>query len=394
MALLTFAMASFLLLPTSDGASDHGRADRAADLDASRRRLLAPGRPRLPLARPRCRRDPARLPRRRAAAGGAGNLRHRHAGAATRCSVNGTIGGTASAKWRFFQEDEQPLEGKVSAIGLEHGALPGHSRFADPAGRAGRHPQADVALRAVLGAGRRALPGAVPRRLRSLLLPLPAPDAAAAGRARRRRRRLSHRPRQAETRRRRRGRSSPARWWSPSCRCGSSTRRWQDNYTQASFETYDDLEQMALDLNTIIRPDQTLATHDIGAVGYFGKFQMLDMVGLVNAEVIPYHENRTFPRYFDVVGAGLPAGLPGVGPLVPCTSAPGPASGALPAGQVLPRRADSRLAVRPLSRARQRPLGSSRAGPALRPAQARSAPSPPRSRRRAPTRRRRSPPSL
>jgi hypothetical protein len=56
---------------------------------------------------------------------------------------------------------------------------------------------------------------------------------------------------------------------------------------------------MALDLNTIIKPDETLATHDIGAVGYFADYKVLDLVGLVNADAIKYHKNRTLAQYID-----------------------------------------------------------------------------------------------
>ena len=38
---------------------------------------------------------------------------------------------------------------------------------------------------------------------------------------------------------------------------------------------------MPKDMNRIIRPNQTVAVHDIGAVGYFGDFKVLDLVGLV-----------------------------------------------------------------------------------------------------------------
>jgi hypothetical protein len=78
-------------------------------------------------------------------------------------------------------------------------------------------------------------------------------------------------------------------------------QRWRDVYAQASRETLYDLEAMALDLNTIVGPDETLAAHDIGALGYFADFRVLDMVGLVNDDVIPYHEDRDFATYFNQV---------------------------------------------------------------------------------------------
>ena len=76
---------------------------------------------------------------------------------------------------------------------------------------------------------------------------------------------------------------------------------WRDLYAQASRETLNDLEGMVLDLNTIVKPDETLAAHDIGALGYLADFKVIDMVGLVNDEVIPYHENRNFAAYFNKV---------------------------------------------------------------------------------------------
>ncbi len=73
--------------------------------------------------------------------------------------------------------------------------------------------------------------------------------------------------------------------------------RWHDIYYASSTETYQNLEAMAKDLNTIIKPDQTLATHDIGAVGYFADYKVLDLVGLVNADAIKYNADREIPAY-------------------------------------------------------------------------------------------------
>lgn len=67
---------------------------------------------------------------------------------------------------------------------------------------------------------------------------------------------------------------------------------WRNNTTQAVIETRNDLADMAQQLNTLIRPNETLATHDIGAVGYFGHFKVLDLVGLVNPEAVDYHARR------------------------------------------------------------------------------------------------------
>jgi hypothetical protein len=77
--------------------------------------------------------------------------------------------------------------------------------------------------------------------------------------------------------------------------------RWQEVYRQAATETYRDLEAMARELNSLIAPHEVLATHDIGAVGYFAEYQVLDLVGLVNEDVLEYHESRTVHRYLDLV---------------------------------------------------------------------------------------------
>ena len=74
-----------------------------------------------------------------------------------------------------------------------------------------------------------------------------------------------------------------------------------DIYTPASDETYTSLEAMAKDLNTIVQPDQTLATHDIGAVEYFADYKVIDLVGLANEDVIPYHKGRHIVDYIDKV---------------------------------------------------------------------------------------------
>ena len=75
--------------------------------------------------------------------------------------------------------------------------------------------------------------------------------------------------------------------------------RHRDLYKQAAAETYADLRAMAIDLNSIIGPNEVLATHDIGAVGYFADYQILDIVGLVNPKVIPYHEGRRLKKYIE-----------------------------------------------------------------------------------------------
>jgi hypothetical protein len=71
-------------------------------------------------------------------------------------------------------------------------------------------------------------------------------------------------------------------------------------YSQASFETRTQLATMAQDLNTIVAPNEVLATHDIGAVGYYADYQVLDMVGLVNPEVEPYQKDRRIKEYLEL----------------------------------------------------------------------------------------------
>jgi hypothetical protein len=75
--------------------------------------------------------------------------------------------------------------------------------------------------------------------------------------------------------------------------------RWRGIYKESAFETAVDLEAMARDLNTIVQPNQVLAAHDIGAVAYYADYQVLDLVGLVNPKVIPYHKDRRVREYLE-----------------------------------------------------------------------------------------------
>ncbi len=52
-------------------------------------------------------------------------------------------------------------------------------------------------------------------------------------------------------------------------------------------------------MNELVQPNEVVATHDIGAVGYYGKFPVLDIVGLVNPDVIPYHKRRDVKTYLE-----------------------------------------------------------------------------------------------
>jgi hypothetical protein len=76
---------------------------------------------------------------------------------------------------------------------------------------------------------------------------------------------------------------------------------YRDVYADTSLETLRDLEVMARDLNTIIEPDETLAAHDIGAIGYFSDYKVIDLVGLVNPDALEYHNGRRLAEYLDEV---------------------------------------------------------------------------------------------
>lgn len=54
-------------------------------------------------------------------------------------------------------------------------------------------------------------------------------------------------------------------------------------------------------LNRLVPPGQSIATHDIGAIGYFTQRPVFDLVGLVNPDVVDYHEGRRLREYVDQV---------------------------------------------------------------------------------------------
>ncbi|HEU0075026.1 MAG TPA: hypothetical protein VFS30_13570 [Dehalococcoidia bacterium] len=214
--------------------------------------------------------------------------------------VNGTLTGTGSAKWRFFQEDEQPLTDKVSVataqIGLLAGTVVPLILLAALAARRRETVLFALFWAPVLIAYVLLFPGGLAHyfyRYQHPVLPLLAVLAGGGGAflitlA------LSQRDYVVK------GLVALALIVAL-VPIGSEYRHWRDVYGQASRETRDDLEAMALDLNTIVKPDETLAAHDIGALGYFADFRVLDMVGLVNDDVIPYHEGRDFATYFNQV---------------------------------------------------------------------------------------------
>lgn len=77
--------------------------------------------------------------------------------------------------------------------------------------------------------------------------------------------------------------------------------RWRTVvYSQASYETRVNLAAMAQELNSIVKPNEVLATHDIGAVGYYADYQVLDLVGLVNPAVLPYQKDRRVKEYLEL----------------------------------------------------------------------------------------------
>lgn len=60
------------------------------------------------------------------------------------------------------------------------------------------------------------------------------------------------------------------------------------------------------------KPDDLIAAHDIGALGYFGGRDILDLAGLVSPEVIPFiREEHELAKYLDNKGADLLVTFPG-----------------------------------------------------------------------------------
>jgi hypothetical protein len=213
--------------------------------------------------------------------------------------VSDTLGGTASAKLRFFQEYDQPLQQRISVVGDNVGLFAGPLfpllalGFAAPRRRElivfALFWVPVVATYTVL------FPGGLLHyffRYQHPVLPL---LAALAG-----------------------GGTAQIIWYAvrrdvvvklvvaaalvvAAVPVWQQYQRWRDIYTEASLETHDDLAAMAQELNQIIQPGQVLATHDIGAVGYFGDYEVLDLVGLVNSDVIRFHKGRHVADYVDAV---------------------------------------------------------------------------------------------
>ena len=214
--------------------------------------------------------------------------------------VNGDLTGTASAKWRFFQEDKQPFADKVSIASSQIGLFLGPviSLVALAALVARRKETVLFALFwvPVVVAYVLLFPGGLAHyfyRYQHPVLPLLA-VLAGGGAAYLITLALSHRDYVVKA-------LVLAALVVALVPMAKQYQHWRDVYGQASRETKNDLEAMVLDLNTIVQPDQTLAAHDIGALGYLADFHVLDMVGLVNPDVIPYHKDRNFVTYFNQV---------------------------------------------------------------------------------------------
>ncbi len=58
---------------------------------------------------------------------------------------------------------------------------------------------------------------------------------------------------------------------------------------------------MALYLRDAVPPGGTIATHDIGTIGYYSERKVIDLVGLINPDVIEYHDGRRLRTYVDEV---------------------------------------------------------------------------------------------
>ena len=50
--------------------------------------------------------------------------------------------------------------------------------------------------------------------------------------------------------------------------------------------------------------DVAIATHDIGAIGYFSQRDVIDLVGLVNPDVVDFHDGRQLREYVEIVQPG------------------------------------------------------------------------------------------
>jgi hypothetical protein len=58
---------------------------------------------------------------------------------------------------------------------------------------------------------------------------------------------------------------------------------------------------MAKYLRDELPADATIATHDIGIIGYYSEHEIIDLVGLVNPDVVEYHDGRRVRVYLEDV---------------------------------------------------------------------------------------------
>lgn len=58
---------------------------------------------------------------------------------------------------------------------------------------------------------------------------------------------------------------------------------------------------LALYLRDVVPPGGTVATHDIGAIGYYSERTVIDLVGLIDPDVTRYHSGRHLREYVDQV---------------------------------------------------------------------------------------------
>lgn len=54
-------------------------------------------------------------------------------------------------------------------------------------------------------------------------------------------------------------------------------------------------------LRDVVPPNGTIAAHDIGAISFYSEREVVDLVGLVNPDVIDYHDGRRLREYVDRV---------------------------------------------------------------------------------------------
>jgi hypothetical protein len=68
--------------------------------------------------------------------------------------------------------------------------------------------------------------------------------------------------------------------------------------------------ELAIYLRDLVGPDNQVATHDIGTIGYFCDCEVIDLVGLVEPDVTDYHDGRRLSEYVDRIGPRYVVALP------------------------------------------------------------------------------------